>query len=86
MQVQLTPEMESIVNQQIANGYQSPEAVVNASLKLLQKSSQEKIEALRAKLLPALEQSRRGESTPLDIEEIIAEARQQRLENQKKAA
>ena len=60
--------------------------MIAAALKALQRQNAEKVEALRAELLPALEASQRGESTPLNIEEVIAEAHRQLWEREKKAA
>jgi len=87
MDISLTPEMEDIVQQSIARGYQSPSAVVYAGLRLLQKQDREKFESLRQDLIEAHEQLRRGESSPLDgaaIERIKTEGRE-RWEKKQKA-
>jgi len=74
MQITLTPEIESIVKQKVASGYYSSEtAVIRESLRLLQERDEEKLKSLREDLQAAHEQSLRGESTPLDMETVIAE-------------
>lgn len=72
MQISLSPEMEKLINQQLANGYRSPEEVVAASLRLLQKLNEKKLQELREEIMPALEELRRGEGKPFDRESIEA--------------
>lgn len=70
MQIELTPELENLIRQQIVNGYRSPEDVIKAGLKLLQKQNQEKSEALRTDLLRAAEQLKNGEGRSFDAKKI----------------
>lgn len=70
MRIELTPEMENKINRQIANGYRSSEEVIKASLLLLRRHNEEKLEALRTELLPIIEQLKNGEGQLFDAEEI----------------
>ena len=74
MQITLTPEIENIIKRKVASGYYASETeVIRESLRLLQERDEEKLKSLREDLAAAYAQSERGESTPLDIEEIIAD-------------
>ena len=74
MQITLTPEIEIIVKQKVASGnYASETEVIRESLRLLQQRDEEKFKSLREDLHAAYEQIRRGESTTLDVETVIAE-------------
>lgn len=74
MQITLTPEIEVIIKQKVASGnYASETEVIKESLRLLQERDEEKLKSLREDLAAAYEQSERGESKTVDIEEIIAE-------------
>ena len=75
MTISVSPELQSLVEEQLAAGrFESAEAVLRAGLELLQER-QRRIEALRKEILPALERLDRGEGRPLDMEAIKAEAR-----------
>jgi antitoxin ParD1/3/4 len=82
MEIVLTREMEELVQQRVASGaYSSPSEVVDNSLRLLKQHEEVqriRLEELRQEILLGLE----GESVPLDIEAIIAEA-ERRLEQRK---
>lgn len=74
MNVSLTKELESFVNELVASGmYYSASEVVRDGLRLLKEQEQIKkirYEELRAEILKGFEQSQNGESKPLDIDEI----------------
>ena len=72
------PELAQCVQQALASGqYQSEEAILCAGLRLLRAREQRR-EALRAELLPALAPLDRGEGTELDMAAIKARGRQRR--------
>lgn len=77
MNVSLTKELENFVNELVESGmYFSASEVVRDSLRLLKEendSKKMKFEQLKADILQGYEESKRGESRPLDIEEIIKE-------------
>lgn len=76
--------MESLVKEKIESGfYKSADDVINRSLRLLQKHDEEKLKALREDILVAYEQSQRGESTPLEMQKIIAEEEEKFHQRQK---
>lgn len=74
MNVSLTKELESFVNELVASGmYYSASEVVRDGLRLLKEQESLKkirVEELRAEIIRGFEQSQNGESKPLDIEEI----------------
>ena len=77
MNVSLTKELESFVNELVTSGmYFSASEVVRDGLRLLKEQEalkKIKYEDLRAEIIKGYEQSQRGESKPLDIEAIQAE-------------
>ena len=77
MNVSLTKELESFVNELVKSGmYFSASEVVRDGLRLLKEENDEKrikFEQLRTDILQGYEESKRGESSPLDISEIIKE-------------
>ncbi len=79
MNVSLTPELEELINQKVATGmYHSASEVVREGLRLLREHDELKrirTEDLRRDIRVGLEQSKRGESAPLDVEAIKAEGR-----------
>ncbi len=79
MNVSLTNELESFVDQLVESGmYYSASEVVRDGLRLLKDKEETKaarFEELRAEILRGYEQLKRGESRPLDIEAIKAEGR-----------
>lgn len=75
MQITLTPEIEVIIKQKVASGnYASETEVIKESLRLLEERDQEKLKFLREDLAAAYQQSERGESKVIDIEEFCASA------------
>jgi antitoxin ParD1/3/4 len=75
MVINLPPDLDAFVHQQIEAGrYESVEMVIIAALRLLQEHER-KLEELRAELRPALESLDRGEGIPLDMEDIIRRGR-----------
>ncbi len=74
------PELAQFVQQELANGkYQSEEEMLCEGLRLLREREQ-RVEALRADLMPALEQLDRGEGKELDVEDIKARGRKRLAE------
>jgi len=89
MNVSLTPELEKLVNQKVESGlYNSASEVIREGLRLLSEQDELKrvrLEELRREVLRGHEQSKRGESKPLDVAAIKAEGRQ-RLARKRKAS
>ena len=79
MDISLTSQLEKVVREKVASGlYNSPSEVVGEALRLLDdhhRLRQIKLERLRNDIQEGLDS---GESAPLDIEEIKAEARKRR--------
>ncbi len=82
MNVNLTPELERLVSQKVENGlYNSASEVVREALRLMQEHDELRrirTAELRNEVKRGLEQSRRGESTPLDIVSIKVNGRESR--------
>jgi antitoxin ParD1/3/4 len=82
MQITLSPELERFVEDKLrAGGFASASEVVSAAVafwKAQEELSDEELEQLRAEIAVGLEQSRRGESVPLDVGHIKAEVRKLR--------
>ncbi len=75
MTISVSPELQSLVEEQLATGqFESTDAVLRAALELLQERSR-RVDELRRAILPAVERLDRGEGKPLDMEAIKAEAR-----------
>jgi antitoxin ParD1/3/4 len=75
MTISVSPELQSLVEQQLATGqFESTDALLRAALELLQERNR-RVDELRQEILPALERLDRGEGIPLDMEAIKAEAR-----------
>lgn len=85
MDISLTSQLEEVVREKVASGlYNSPSEVVGEALRLLDdhdRLQQIKLERLRSDIQAGLDS---GESAPLDIEEIKAEARKRRRLEQSK--
>jgi antitoxin ParD1/3/4 len=78
----MPPDLDAFVHQVVATGtFSSEEDVIVAALRLLQEREQ-RLQELRNEILPSLEELKRGEGKPLDIESIIARG-QARLAAQK---
>lgn len=77
MNVSLTKELENFINELVESGmYFSASEVVREGLRLLKETNdmkRAKFEQLKADILQGFEESKRGESSPLDVDEIIAE-------------
>jgi len=82
MNVSLTNELEDFIDGLVASGmYYSASEVVRDSLRLLKAKEDlrsRRFEELRADIMIGYEQAKRGESKPLDIEDIT-ERGQKRL-------
>ena len=79
MDVSLTPDLESLVNEKVESGeYRSASEVICEGLRLLKERddrSAHRVEELRREIAIGLEEADRGEVAPLDIEGIKAEGR-----------
>lgn len=81
MEIDLTPELERLVERQVESGeYKSPSEVVCHALRLLSRDDREheaRLKALRARVDPAIDEFERGESIPgpLAVEQAKAEFR-----------
>ena len=79
MTVTLTPEMEEIINEQIATGqFASREEVVRTALLRMRRQYDE----LKAGIAEAIAQADRGELAPFDPAAILAEAKTARQSKQ----
>ena len=85
MDISLTSQLEKVVREKVASGlYNSPSEVVGEALRLLDdhdRLQQIRLERLRNDIQAGLDS---GETAPLDIEEIKAEARKRRRLEQSK--
>lgn len=74
MEIRLSPELQEYVERKVRTGsFASADAVIASALELLKEEDElppEYIEYLRSEIAVGMEQSRRGESTPLDMEAI----------------
>ena len=71
----LPPDVQQFVDQAVARGeYDSPDACIAAALRAFRELTQRHGE-LRSDIQHAIEQSNRGESLPLDMQAVKAEAR-----------
>ena len=81
MNVSLTPELEKLVADKVASGmYQTASEVVREGLRLVKEQDviyQMRLDDLRRELNLGLEQIARGEYGPLDVEQFIAEVKQE---------
>ncbi len=79
MNVSLTPELEAMVAEKVKSGlYNSASEVVREGLRLVREQDQLReirLNELRAEIQIGIDQADRGESKPLDIEALKAEAR-----------
>ena len=75
MTVEIPPELEQYVQQEIAGGqYRSERELILDAVRVL-RELKSRHESLRQDVQLAITQSDRGESEPLDMEEIKTEAR-----------
>lgn len=86
MNVSLTPELEKWVQSKVESGfYTSASEVIHEALRLLKEQElvrEIRLDELRKEIQKGLEQLERGEGTPLDMEEIIALAKQHHEQQQ----
>jgi len=79
MNISLTPELESLVQEKVKSGmYHTASEVVREALRLMQEQDQFrqiKLENLRKEIAVALEQVERGKVYPWDPEKMKKEAR-----------
>ena len=84
MDISLSSQLEKVVKEKVASGlYNSPSEVVGEALRLLDdhdRLQQIKLERLRNDIQEGLDS---GESAPLDIEDIKAEARKRRAQSKR---
>jgi antitoxin ParD1/3/4 len=82
MNVNLTPELDRLVNDKVKSGlYNSASEVVREALRLLSEQDEYRrirLEELRKEIDLGLEQARRGELVPLDVEAIMVEGRRRK--------
>lgn len=80
MTVEIPPELEQYMQQELAKGeYESEGELILDAVRVLQELKT-RHENLRQDVLAAIAQSDRGESEPLDIEAIKTEGRQRLTE------
>ena len=79
MNVSLTPELEAMVAEKVKSGlYNSASEVVREGLRLVREQDQLReirLNELRAEIQKGIDSLERGESKPLDLEKLKAEAR-----------
>ena len=77
MRIELSAKSQQFVDEQVALGnYVTPQEVVDAAIVALARQ-QERLAELRNLLQPAIDECDRGESTPIDAEEIKRLGREQ---------
>lgn len=80
MEITLSSELREFVERKVRSGsFPSADAVVSGALELLKQEDEippEAMEYLRREIEVGLEQSRRGESTPLDMDSIKRRVRE----------
>lgn len=71
----LPPDLQQFIDQSVASGeFETPDACIAAALRAFRELKQ-RHDDLRADIQHAIEQSNRGESRPLDMSAVKAEAR-----------
>jgi antitoxin ParD1/3/4 len=90
MNVSLTPEMEEMVNQKVESGlYNSASEVIREGLRLLKEQDDLRLirqEELRREVMKGYEQSRSGDSRPLDAEAVKAKGRERLAARKRRAS
>lgn len=84
MNISLTAELERYIQNKVESGlYHSPSEVIKEALKVLQEQDmlrEVKLQALRAEIQQGIDS---GESTPLDMEDVIRRGKERnRTKNQ----
>jgi antitoxin ParD1/3/4 len=78
MNVSLTPELETLINEKVKSGnYNSASEVVREALRLLKEQDELKQirrDELRCEVMKGVEEIRRGEGTVYDSTETLADA------------
>ena len=81
MNVSLTPELEAMVAEKVKSGlYNSASEVVREGLRLVREQDQLReirLNELRAEIQKGIDSLERGESMPLDVEDLKARVRAQ---------
>ena len=89
MDISLTPELEELIHQKVTSGlYPSASEVIREGLRLLKEQDvlkEYRLGELRREIRVGLEQSRRGESVPLDMAAVKEEVLKRTLSKQKSA-
>jgi antitoxin ParD1/3/4 len=87
MNVSLTPQLESFVQEKVASGlYTSASEVIREALRMLEEQDRvkaTKLEMLRKELQKGIDELDRGEGVPLDIEAIKKEAKARKESKEK---
>jgi antitoxin ParD1/3/4 len=87
MQVSLTPALERFIEEKLKSGdFESASDVVGSALamwKAQEELTSDDVDELRAQICVGLEQARRGENTPLDMNAIKEQARRLRAGGRK---
>ena len=88
MQVSLTPEQQRFVDEKMkAGGFATASEVIGSALTMWMSQEEltpEDVAELRAQIQVGIEQSRRGESTPLDMTAVKEQVRRLRLSGGRK--
>lgn len=87
MNISLTPELEALVNEKVASGlYHSASEVIRHALRLLKEEEalkQYRLEELRNDIKMGLGQSKRGESRPLNMDQVKNEVKKRAVKRKK---
>lgn len=82
MNISLTPELESLVQEMVKSGrYHSASEVIRDALRLFEERAQLrkiKLENLRREIAIGEEQAERGQVAPMDIKSVIDRVRRRR--------
>lgn len=71
MEVVLSPELEKLIDDQVANGtYRTAVDVIRDALRLLKEMNERKLQALRRDVRIGLDDLERGDSTEYDSDDI----------------
>lgn len=88
MNISLTPELESMIRRKVTEGrYLSASEVIREALRLLEdheRLRQIRLDVLRRDIAIGVEELDRGESGPLDAQEIKAAGREKLARSQRK--
>ena len=78
-----TQSIETFIEQELSSGqYESRDELINDALHEMMVKRQQKLEALRDEIRPAIDAYERGEGEEFDIDDLIAECEaESRLQN-----